>query len=65
MDQLRECKEIPQALDIVIANAGVLERNSFDEIESTEGLMKQFNTNSLGKHISLWYFLVSRSFYSL
>ena len=49
MAQIRECKELPNTLDIVIANAGVLERNSFNEIQSTESLMKQFNTNSLGE----------------
>merc|ERR1711973_263955 len=48
MAQIRDCKELPNALDIIIANAGVLERNSFNEIQSTESLMKQFNTNSLG-----------------
>ena len=51
MAQIRDCKELPNALDIIIANAGVLERNSFNEIQSTESLMKQFNTNSLGKKL--------------
>ena len=51
MAQIRDCKELPNALDIIIANAGVLERNSFNEIQSTESLMKQFNTNSLGEKL--------------
>ena len=48
--QLHECREIPESLDVVIANAGIFEKSHsyFNSIESTEPLMNEFNTNSLG-----------------
>ena len=48
ISKLIECKELPDKFDVVVANAGVLERENFDSIATTDTMMKQFNVNSLG-----------------
>ena len=47
--KLAECSELPEKLDVVIANAGVLIANNFNSLSNTESLMAQFNTNSVGR----------------
>ena len=56
--KLQSSKEIPESLDIVIANAGIFEKSHsyFNTIDSTEPLMKEFNTNSLGNLTLVNYF---------
>jgi len=48
IDVLKNSGDLPEKLDGVICNAGVLVRNSLESLTDTSTLLAQFQTNSLG-----------------
>lgn len=57
--KLMESTELPDNLDVVIVNAGILIRTNFDSLSSTEAIISQFNINSVGVFKSFLYILQS------
>jgi len=51
ISKLADCSELPEKLDVVIANSGILINNDFNSLNNTDGLLTQFNTNSVGMYI--------------
>merc|ERR1711997_1109005 len=48
IDVLKSSEDLPEKLDGVICNAGVLVRNNLESLSDTSTLLQQFQTNSLG-----------------
>jgi NAD(P)-dependent dehydrogenase (short-subunit alcohol dehydrogenase family) len=48
VEQIRSNATFPDAFDVVIANAGLLNRESFDDLPCSEGILNQFNINAIG-----------------
>ncbi|CBY19614.1 unnamed protein product [Oikopleura dioica] len=48
VEQIKSNSSFPDAFDVVIANAGVLNRESFDDLPCSEGILNQFNVNAIG-----------------